>query len=74
MSARPRTFDLVRSVDVSEVSGVGIVAQGVQFRDGSVALRWDTPGQEPSTAVWPSIEGMIAVHGHGGLTVVDWHD
>jgi hypothetical protein len=72
--AHPRTFDLVRYHDVSDVSGIGIVAQGVQFRDGSVALRWDTPGQEASTAIWASIEGMIAVHGHGGLTVVRFHD
>ncbi len=68
----PRTFRLLRHVDVSGVSGTGIVAEGVQFTDGSVALRWH--GEYPTTTVWDSIESMIAVHGHEGATVVDWLD
>lgn len=68
----PRTFDLVRYHDVSGVSGEGIVAQGVQFADKTVAVRWH--GQHPSTAVWGSVEAMLAVHGHNGLTVVRFHD
>lgn len=74
MTAIPRTFDVIRYHDVSGVSGEGIVCQGVQFRDGSVAVRWDTPGHEPSTAVWGSVEGFLGVHGHNGLTVVRFHD
>jgi hypothetical protein len=72
--AIPRTFDVVRYHDVSDVSGIGVVAQGVMFRDGTLAVRWDTPGHEASTAVWPSLTGFLDVHGHGGLTVVRFHD
>ena len=67
-----RRFRLRRTVDVSGVSGTGIVAEGVEFTDGSVAMRW--PGESPSTAVWPSIEAVIAIHGHGGTTTVEWLD
>lgn len=68
----PRTFDLVRFHDVSGVSGEGIVAQGVQFADKTVAIRWH--GEHPATAVWDSVESLLAVHGHNGLTVVRFHD
>ena len=68
----PRTFDLVRYHDVSGVSGEGIVAQGVQFDDGQVALQWPQPNR--SVAVWDSVDRMLAVHGHNGLTVVRFHD
>lgn len=60
-----RTFHLVRHVDVSGVSGTGVIAEGSQFTDGSVALRWL---QHPSTAVWPSLDDVLAVHGHQGAT------
>lgn len=68
----PRTFDLVRFHDVSGVSGEGIVAQGVQFADGQVALQWPKPGR--SVAVWDSVDALLHVHGHNGLTVVRFHD
>lgn len=69
-----RRFILVRHEDVSTVSGTGVVAQGVQFPDGSVALRWCCPGLPPSTAVWDSVEAVIAVHGHQGKTEIEWVD
>jgi hypothetical protein len=65
-----RPFHLVREVDVSGVSGTGIVAEGVEFTDGRVALRWLTA--TPSTALWDSIDQARAVHGHGGHTTVRW--
>lgn len=65
-----RMFVLYRHRDISGVSGTGVVAEGVQFSDGSVALRW--PGITPSTAVWPNLEAVIAVHGHSGATEVRW--
>lgn len=67
-----RPFALFRHRDISGVSGVGIVAEGVQFSDGSVALRW--LGTNPSTAVWPSVEAVLNVHGHSGATEVRWVD
>ena len=70
--AHPRTFDLVRFHDVSGVSGEGIVAQGVQFPDGQVALQWPKPGR--AVAVWDSVDALLSIHGHNGLTVVRFHD
>lgn len=67
-----RRFQLFRDVDVSGVSGTGYVAEGVLFRDGTVAVRWY--GKYPSTAVWDSMDSMIGVHGHGGTTRIKWED
>jgi hypothetical protein len=36
----PRPFVLRRLVDETGVSGTGVVAEGVEFSDGTVALRW----------------------------------
>jgi len=66
--AGPRRFLLLRHEDVSGVSGIGIVAEGILFADTSVALRWR--GQWPSTSIWPSLDAMMAVHGHNGLTEI----
>lgn len=68
----PRAFVLRRTEDVTGVSGTGIVAEGVEFSDGTVALRW--------TSAWPTsvvfhdrgIASVEAVHGHGGKTHVEW--
>lgn len=65
-----RLFELVRSKDISGVSGTGVVAEGVEYTDGSIALRWK--GAHPATAVWPSLSDVLAVHGHQGDTVVRW--
>lgn len=61
-----RRFHLVRDHDVSGVSGCGHVAEGVEFSDGTVAIRWG--GENRSTVVWESFEAAVAVHGHGGAT------
>lgn len=61
-----RTFVLVRDTDVSGVSGTGVVAEGVVFSDGRVALRWTSAYR--STAVYDSLEDAQAVHGHNGST------
>ncbi|GAA1711892.1 hypothetical protein GCM10009745_70010 [Kribbella yunnanensis] len=67
-----RRFRLIRHHDVSGVSGTGPVAEGVQFTDGAVALRWY--GDYPTTTVWDGIESVVAIHGHGGATEVEWLD
>jgi hypothetical protein len=68
-----RCFVLLRTEDVSGVSGTGVVAEGVEFLDGKVALRWCV-GEWRSTVVWDSIDGVEAVHGHDGRTEVLWLD
>ncbi len=68
-----RTFTLERSEDVSGVSGVGTVAEGVEFSDGRVALRWIV-GEHRSSVLWDSIADVEKIHGHSGATVVRWVD
>jgi len=67
-----RPFCLHRHHDVSGVSGDGIVAHGVEFPDGTVALRW--VGSNPTSVVFHDngIESVEAIHGHGGNTEVVW--
>jgi hypothetical protein len=67
-----RRFELVRHDDPSGVSGTGVVARGVQFADGVVALRWSCA--QPATSIWDNVDDLILVHGHGGRTVVRWLD
>lgn len=70
-----RRFVLVRRVDVSGVSGTGLVAEGVEFSDGRAATRWLAPvGRPAQTCVWDRIDDVLAVHGHGGFTELRWVD
>ncbi|MDT3442075.1 hypothetical protein [Pseudofrankia sp. BMG5.37] len=67
MSARQvRRFQLERDVDVSGVSGTGAVAFGAQAPDGTCVLWWAS-GLE-STTIYPNMETLLAIHGHGGMT------
>lgn len=69
-----RRFVLARDTDITGVSGTGIVAEGVEFSSGVVALTW--------LSAWPTsvvfhdrgIESVQAVHGHGGATRIVWLD
>lgn len=67
-----RNFKLVRTEDVSGISGVGEIAEGVQFHDQQIALSWF--GQFHTLEVAPSIEAVVAIHGHNGKTTVKWED
>lgn len=63
-----RLFELHRSEDVSGSSGTGIVAEGVIFTDGRVAMRWLTP--PCSTQNYDSIHDLERIHSHEGRTRV----
>jgi hypothetical protein len=72
-----RTFVLRRNQDVSGVSGTGVVAEGIEFSDGVVALRWLVPAGNPGSGNPTSVvfhdNGMASVekiHGHSGATEV----
>lgn len=67
-----RTFRLVRNEDVTGVSGTGVVAEGVEFTDGCVVLRW--VGKYPTSVVWHDrgVESVEAIHGHDGKTEIRW--
>lgn len=66
-----RTFHLERSEDISGVSGLGRVAEGVQFSDGRCAVRWMS--QPASCSTYDSIKDVETIHGHGGRTIIVWH-
>lgn len=69
----PRTFELVRDVDETGVSGTGVVAQGVEFADdGTCVLHWCVG--VGSTAVYDCMDDVVLIHGHGGKTRVVFHD
>ncbi len=59
-------FTLVRDVDVSGVSGTGVVADGVIWPDGTVSVRWR--GEHPSIVFWRSLDSVKVIHGHDGAT------
>lgn len=70
-----RLFHLVRDVDVTGVSGTGVVAEGVQFSDATVVLRWRyVVGShvKPTTVVHAGIRSVEQLHGHDGKTRVVW--
>ena len=67
-----RTFQLLRNEDITGISGTGIVAEGVQFSNGWVALTWLT--EHTSVVFYPSIDAVYAIHGHNGATQVVWSD
>jgi len=67
-----RMFELHRDEDVTGVSGPGIVAEGIQFGNGRVAMCWRT--SHSSIVVWDRIEDAEAIHGHDGRTRVVWLD
>lgn len=63
-----RMFTLHRDVDETGISGTGLVAEGIEFYDGTCALHWVT--RTASTAVYASLQDVLAIHGHGGKTRV----
>jgi hypothetical protein len=62
----------MRSKDSTGVSGTGHVADGVEFPDGKVALRWR--GANASTTLFDNMRHAIAIHGHNGDTQAVFED
>lgn len=69
-STNLRLFQLIRREDETGVSGTGVVAEGVVFTDGTVAMRWLS--DLTSTAIYQSITDLESIHGHGGKTYIRW--
>jgi hypothetical protein len=65
-----RLFQLHRDQDASGVSGTGVVAEGVEFTNGECALHWLS--DNPCINIYPSLECVKKIHGHGGMTRVVW--
>lgn len=68
----PWRFRLVRTVDPTGISGIGGIADGCRFKDGTCVLRWATATR--STGLYETHETLMAIHGHGGTTVCEWID
>lgn len=71
----------MRQTDTSGISGVGVVAEGIEFSDGTVALRWNVlPGNPghgyPTSVVFhdKGVESVERIHGHNGATRIVWLD
>jgi hypothetical protein len=67
-----RRFILRRHEDVSGISGTGVVAEGVEFLSGMVALNWF--GSHSCVNVYSSMRTVEELHGHQGATQVEWLD
>lgn len=67
-----RRFRVKRVEDESGVSGTGLVAEGVEFDDGFVAMRWLS--NKASVTIFANIKHLKDLHGHGGKTKVVWVD
>ncbi len=61
-----KTFKMQRIEDVSGVSGIGIVAEGVIFTNGKCVITWF--GNISSVVVYDSFEECEQIHGHEGRT------
>lgn len=67
-----RTFRLVRLKDISGISGVGVVAEGVEFHDEQCVVSW--LGKFHSIEVHPSIKQVMEIHGHSGATQIEFSE
>lgn len=63
-----RLFVLQRNDDETGISGTGVVAEGVEFTGGKVALHWLTV--YGAVNVYDNMQVVEELHGHGGKTKV----
>lgn len=79
----PECFVIKRKEDVTGISGVGIVGEGVVFSDGWGVTHWldRPPMNEPKTEIWHKPwyrrrgpDPFTKISGHGGKTVLVWVD
>ena len=67
-----RRFVLYRKKDPTGISGTGIITEGVEFLSGKCVLSWLT--KYTSVATYDDIETLMKIHGHDGLTILNWID
>lgn len=71
-SIKLRRFVLERTEDVSGMSGTGLVAEGIEFSNGQVAMTWLS--SHTSITFHHNIKEVETIHGHCGRTTVVWID
>lgn len=68
-----RTFKVIRTEDVSGVSGIGVVAEGVVFPSGICVVEWR--GENASIDINKNgVESWLKIHGHEGRTKIQFND
>ena len=67
-----RRFNLLRHADATGVSGTGLVAEGVVFTKGKVAITW--LGRFSTVTVYDGLEAVEGIHLHGGQSEIVWVD
>jgi len=70
-----RKFTIARKNDQSGVSGTGVIAQGVLFATGDVAIQWLTPPPDGDLQIKRSLKSFIEVHVHPhpeNITIITW--
>jgi hypothetical protein len=66
-----RRFKLVRSVDVTGISGTGEIAVGVRYPDGSCALFWLNHGTH---GFYKSLDQLHNIHCYNNNASIIWID
>lgn len=61
-----KKFYLLRSEDVHGSSGTGVVAEGIVFDNGMVAMTWNS--DIPTVTTFRRITDIEKLHGHEGRT------
>lgn len=64
-----KIYRLIRTEDVTGISGSGYIADVVEFDNGKVVVSWR--GDVTSIAVYDSLEMAERIHGHNGKTVFE---
>jgi len=70
-------FTVYRLSDQSGVSGSGIIAQGVKFATGDIAVQWLTPAPNGDLQIKRSLDDFLNVHVHPhpeNITVLTFED
>lgn len=65
-----RLFHMIRTADISGVSGTGIVAIGTQYPNGKCTISW--LDELSCIGVYDTLDQLIAIHGHEGRTTVSF--
>lgn len=76
-----RTFTLIRSQDLSGISGIGVIAKGIAEKKRAILI-WtslatlaDGSKKVISTKTYFKCwEDIVLLHGHGGKTILSWDD
>lgn len=67
-----RRFYVTRSEDLSGVSGIGRVAEGIEFADGTCVIKWISA--KSSIGIYDNDKVLLSIHGHEGRTKIEYVD